>query len=188
MRLVRMVRKGLGGLEMIEVLPSEVENKKAENWAVIKVRDGEDPLEIYRRGRQAAEKPVPPPVPPSDDTPPAEIGPAEILATKSEEELKIIAKEYGIEHPEAGKDDLILDILTKAGYQVERVGKDGQAEKESGADKIEPKPAEEAAAQETTNEQETPATSKDLDPAATEAPAPAESSAATPESSEPPKE
>jgi len=126
MRLVRMVRKGPGGLEMIEVFPSEDESKKAENFVVIKVREGEDRLEVYRCGRQAAEKPVPTPAPPDSDIPPAETDPAEVLATKSEEELKIIAKEYGVEKLEAGKDDLILDILTKAGYQVERVPKEQQ--------------------------------------------------------------
>ena len=141
MRLVRMVRKGPGGLEMIEVLPSEVENKKGENFVVIKVRDGEDPLKVYQRGRQAAEKPAPPPTPPSSELPEESPSVAEVLAQKSPEELKIIAKEYGVEHLEAGKEDLIVEILRKAGYQVERVDPRGQ-KAQQGKEKEPPAPPE----------------------------------------------
>jgi hypothetical protein len=114
MRLVRLVRKKQGGLEMIQVFPSQVEAKKAEGWAVIKIRDGEDPLEVYQRGRQAVEAPAP--APELSVQPPT---PAEVLAGKSDAELKIIAETYGVEHPPVGRDDLIAEILTRAGYEVQ---------------------------------------------------------------------
>jgi hypothetical protein len=116
-----MVRKLPGGLDMIETIPSEVGRKKAEGYKVLKVREGEDPLDVYNRGREAALRPAPPSTPPPSEPPKEEATVAEVLAQKTEEELKIIAKEYGIEHPEGGKDDLVVEILRKAGYQVEHV-------------------------------------------------------------------
>lgn len=122
MRLVRMVQKKPGGLEMIQVFPSEVEGKKAEGWTVIKVRDGEDPLKVYQRGRQAAEQPACHPEPPKDS-----LSPAEALAQKSDADLKIIAEQYGVKDPSAEREDLIVEILSAAGYEVQRVPKASEA-------------------------------------------------------------
>ncbi len=163
MRLVRMVRKLPGGLDMIEVIPSEVETKKAEGYAVLKVREGEDPLEVYKRGHQAAEKPTPPPSPPPSEPPEENPSVAEVLAQKSDAELKIIAKQYGVEDLEAGKEDLIVKILTKAGYKVERVDPKGKEPQQPRQEQAPAPPEEEASG-----------------PAASPAPAP--------EASEPPKE